>query len=250
MLATAIGVLEATGAPDQILLAFEEESAPAKRPGSISCSAVYTKGTVDRSNSTTLPMSSRLLESPCLLQQRFYATRAANRQCRSSYIGPVQPAFLPLRFIWAATAAPGAACLHSSDGNSACERPRWSAQPSSTRPGAERSLIRVMAVYAGRLGSKAAPNLETLQHHVPGGQGSPNVLDGKVTGRCMQRHRHQGVHPLRQHGRGGGCRLRQSHPWRCADNYAAYQASQGSPVAGAPSAPDIPFYLHLRHMAR
>ena len=47
-----------------------------------------------------------------------------------------------------------------------------------------------MAVY-DRLGSKAAPNFETLQHHVPGGQGSPNVLDGKVTGRCMQRHRHQ-----------------------------------------------------------
>ena len=30
-----------------------------------------------------------------------------------------------------------------------------------------------------------------------------NVLDGTVIGRCMQRHRHRGVHPLSERHRGG-----------------------------------------------
>ena len=89
---------------------------------------------------------------------------------------------------------------------------------------------------------------ETLQHHVPGGQGSPifgspNVLDAKVTGRCMHEHQHHEF--IRFVNTVEAAMPAGNLIHEVTDNYATCKHPKVRQWR-APSAPDIPFYPHLR----
>jgi hypothetical protein len=74
-----------------------------------------------------------------------------------------------------------------------------------------------------------------------------NVLEGKVIGRNMQRHRHQEFIrlPSRRRARRPG---RQGHP-RHSRQLRRPQAPQGPRVARSSSALDLPFHAHLMLLA-
>ena len=74
-----------------------------------------------------------------------------------------------------------------------------------------------------------------------------NVLDGSVIGQCMARHRHRGVHPLPQSGRGRGAG-RQADP-RHPRQLRRPQAPQGPRLAHPASALDLPLHADLLLLA-